>query len=707
MARRVRPAPTPTSLTGRSSSGSTAARPALAGSASLLGVPALPRAATGATAVRSLLDVQATAGNRAATSLLEVQRDPCGGAGCGCTGCADDEPAVVQRTADPPALQRQGAPNVLRHHGRWTDIDSPAVLRLWAKEAAVTKLWTSPTLLTLQEAPESTPQVVEAALQKLRKSLYSAEDFTGSPEARRDAEVALQEEWPTRIRPDVQAEVVRRYTGQLTQALAHTPKGTELVTRPEEVARIRRKPYGQLAYTGYGKHMLHKGDMAGHREVVDIQGCGSLENCGKGDTEHIWFILKRDWRWIYDSHPRLDLFNWHVESVAKEVAESTKLAGQLFPLMLKLAGFTLGLSSRLAIIVAAEVIDALGEQGLRQARGEEMQSAGEVLQSVGFGVFVGHVTNRMFGEKPGGPLAGDLEHAAEEAGNRARREVATTDASVVERELRAGKARPVKDSELAGDGYRSEVDVVSEGQAHTWRQKVDGGWCRFSRKPVCVGKINDSVDEAARQNPVNFERNLAEAGVSKPARKALGRDTLSVDDLLARQSKGRTAVTAWTPVRSAVERGGDELRVTLGSEYGLVNYIRYHILAPGLGREGSPILLAPQWMNHGANRIEGFMRAQRKAGFTVRYRVTRNSFDGSELRPFYENLLRTGDPKVLGRLALDRGRIEPMLKNLVYEIEVYRRVGGRTQLTRLMAGMEAGVPPVGGQIRWELPTPVR
>jgi hypothetical protein len=41
----------------------------------------------------------------------------------------------------------------------------------------------------------------------------------------------------------------------------------------------------------------------------------------------------------------------------------------------------------------------------------------------------------------------------------------------------------VTDTQLASDGYRLEVDVVSEGQVHTWRRTTNGEWCRFT--PLC------------------------------------------------------------------------------------------------------------------------------------------------------------------------------------------------------------------------------
>jgi hypothetical protein len=67
--------------------------------------------------------------------------------------------------------------------------------------------------------------------------------------------------------------------------------------------------------------------------------------------------------------------------------------------------------------------------------------------------------------------------------------VARTDAALIERELRAGKARAVTAPQLVSEGYRLEVKIISEGQVHTWRRRIDGGWCRFTN-PLCVGSLN-------------------------------------------------------------------------------------------------------------------------------------------------------------------------------------------------------------------------
>src|SRR6516162_5482325 len=128
-----------------------------------------------------------------------------------------------------------------------------------------------------------------------------------------------------------------------------------------------------------------------------------------------------------------------------------------------------------------------------------MQSALEVVKGIGFGVVTAHLLGRLFHKSPGRALEQNLEEATERAAARARVEVARTDASLVERELRAGRARAVEHPDLIADGYRIEVDVISEGQKHTWRLNTNGSWCRFT-DALCVRQLSDAVEDAARQH---------------------------------------------------------------------------------------------------------------------------------------------------------------------------------------------------------------
>jgi hypothetical protein len=485
-----------------------------------------------------ILELHRSAGNRAVAELLQSTRLAPGvqracGPGCDCAGCRtseDIEPvqrATVQRDPEP------GQGNVLRHNGRWGTIDSPALLRLWAREAAMEMLWFGSTVRAIQEDPTRAQGLVEEVRPKLHRALQDPNRFTGSPEARRDAEEALDMQWqtPGQVREPILEQLTERYGRQMMQAFSHTPDGSDLVTRPEDFVRIRNTPYEERFWNG--ADVMTKGYTSGNREVVDIKGWGEWGNPSADPTADIWYILRRDWSWIYHTTGAVRPFDWHIGKVAGEVADNTKFAAELFPLLLKLGGFSLGLSSRLALIVASEIVTALGEQGLRSARGEQMQSAFEVATGIGLGIFVGAVTNRMFGHTES-KLAGDLDNVAEQAAAKGRAEVAKTDAALVEKQLKAGEARTVTDPDLVSQGYRLEVEVASEGQMHTWRQQQNGWWCRFSEDPVCVTQINDAVDHVAAEERWrrSIER-MADRRRSDPV--WLAKDPASVQNVTSRE----------------------------------------------------------------------------------------------------------------------------------------------------------------------------
>jgi hypothetical protein len=267
------------------------------------------------------------------------------------------------------------------------------------------------------------------------------------------------------------------------------------VTAPEDYVRIRCSPY--LGKFFNGADTMEKRYTRGNREVVDIKGDWGLATRRSPDpTADIWYILKRDPNWIYLTGGGYLPFDWYVGRFASETADNTRFAAELFPLVLKIGGFALGFSSRLSMIIASEIVTALGEQGTRSARGQKMESAFEVATGVGLGIFVGAVTNRMFGDS-GRTLRGQLDDAAEHAAAKGRTELARGEAPLIERGFAAGGSRAVTDPDLISKGYRLQVEVVSEGQTHIWRQHRNGWWCRFSNGPVCVAKVSDAVTAAA------------------------------------------------------------------------------------------------------------------------------------------------------------------------------------------------------------------
>jgi hypothetical protein len=190
----------------------------------------------------------------------------------------------------------------------------------------------------------------------------------------------------------------------------------------------------------------------------------------------------------------------------------------------------------------------------------------------------------------------------------------------------------------------------------------------------------------------DFVLDLNTVGVSAQARNRAG-GALSLNYMVGR-IKGIDRRTGWRPVYEGIEREDDEGLINLGSEYGLQEYVRYHMHGPGLGQEHYPIPLAPTAANEFANHhVEGFMRTRRNAGATVAFKMTYGTYSGAELRAFVESMLRSGNTDIISRLALDQGRIETFLKSVTYEIRVSEN--------RMISFYQATIamnPPVMGQI---------
>jgi len=136
----------------------------------------------------------------------------------------------------------------------------------------------------------------------------------------------------------------------------------------------------------------------------------------------------------------------------------------------------------------------------------------------------------------------------------------------------------------------------------------------------------------------------------------------------------------FVPVTAALERAGAESLWRRGSEYGLIDYIRYHLFGPGTGLERTRIFLAPEAANQFANNnIEGFMRRIRDSGKgAVSFRVNYQTFSGTELRSFIDAMLTKGDQKLIRLLARSEGKFERLLKSANYDIRVVDRNGVET-----------------------------
>ncbi len=119
----------------------------------------------------------------------------------------------------------------------------------------------------------------------------------------------------------------------------------------------------------------------------------------------------------------------------------------------------------------------------------------------------------------------------------------------------------------------------------------------------------------------DFVLDLDTTGLSGQAKNAAG-GALSLNYIAGRIQAVERA-TGWRPVSAGILRGGDESLINLGSKYGLMQYVRYHIHGPGLGQEHYPIPLAPTRANQFANSaVEGFMRERRDASAAVEFKVS-------------------------------------------------------------------------------------
>lgn len=443
-----------------------------------------------------VIALQRSAGNAAVARA--IQR--CG-AGCGCGPCKDgrEEDKADSATA---VVQREARGNFLFHKGHFGVMSKPGYILLWAKEAGLKTAESGPGLRSLQEEPGSEKQVAEAAFDKLPKAIHDPDEFEGSRAARDDAVLTLKP-WRGEVVQYVAGELAPWYERQLAQALGRAPANARLETRPAEVKRIRNNPHLGSAYTGRHNFMIERGRIFGDRTIVDVKGCPGgtpAGKCPKDPTSEIWFYRGAHVSWYYLVSGSEDDYDWVVEKTAHEVARSTQFAAAMLPLLIQIGGFSLGLSSRISMMIAGELVSALGEEGLADARGGKRRGALEILRDATLGVFIGVVTDRIFGGPPRLKVGVELEEAVEKSALKGRKAIAATDEAEVERALLGGNAKNVDDPGLRAEGFRVEVDIVSEGQPHTWRKQAGGPWCRWSKKRACPD-LGDGVNRAAARNP--------------------------------------------------------------------------------------------------------------------------------------------------------------------------------------------------------------
>ncbi|MBG0738445.1 DUF4157 domain-containing protein [Paeniglutamicibacter antarcticus] len=164
--------------------------------------------------------------------------------------------------------------------------------------------------------------------------------------------------------------------------------------------------------------------------------------------------------------------------------------------------------------------------------------------------------------------------------------------------------------------------------------------------------------------------------------------------------------TEWVRATPAIARGGYETQLHRASQYGVDDYVRYHILGPGTGLERFRIFLAPEVANQFANhQIEGFIRSfvkGAKPGQKIFFNVKYATFSGSELRPFIDGMLTSGNQQILRLLARSGGRFERFLKSAQYEIKIVDAAGKETFYT---ASITVNLPSSGG-FKGQAPVPI-
>ena len=148
--------------------------------------------------------------------------------------------------------------------------------------------------------------------------------------------------------------------------------------------------------------------------------------------------------------------------VFSQVAESTKFAGELWPLLVEAGGFGVGLAGGWAGIVGGIALSELGEEGVRSARGEPSRSALEMVESVGTAVFVQAVLHLAFDVGPnlvskayrrGATVT--IEDLEAQSASVLRSELVRAESPLVERELYAGRSRPVTERGYARQRVRT------------------------------------------------------------------------------------------------------------------------------------------------------------------------------------------------------------------------------------------------------------
>ncbi len=373
----------------------------------------------------------------------------------------------------------------------------------WALEVGTTDLLTDASLVILQTKPGTNDELVRHIHDALIKSVLASHDFEGSDEARQDFATALALRWGE-VGPTLRTRLSEWFQEMFVAAFNRAPTNSVLETHSVDIIRILTHPYGHKTPLGRWGQWAQIKERYGNILIADIEQSGPWEGT-------VWFNLPAQPQWFYRmstvSFRQTDPF---VSEVARQVDSNTAFAKDLFPLLLKVGAFSLGLSGRLAFVVGSIVVDEFAEEFRRDVHGEQHRSLSEIFTSAAKSLLIDRVMNRLFG---GAEKAFAAEAALDEkifiglveepSAKAIRQELANAEATEVADALRAGGGRPVEDAALKGDGYVVEVEIAKDGERHFYRQFENGVWCRFT-KPIC--NIDLHLPESALSPTARFRQ---------------------------------------------------------------------------------------------------------------------------------------------------------------------------------------------------------
>jgi hypothetical protein len=362
----------------------------------------------------------------------------------------------------------------------------------WAVESGTEDLLIHANLVELQLKPGTESSLVADAGSILARKIRGSREFEGSEEAREEGVATLLDHWDAEVRPTLEARLAKWFAAEYIAAVRRTPSDASLVSKPDEYWRIRNAPFFHWFGVGRWRETAKVGSRWGPWVIADVFNFGPWATVWISLADHPdWYYVMSDTAFI-----RADPL---VSEVARQVADKTKYAGEIMPGILTIAGFTLGLSARVAFIIASIALEELAEEMRRETRGERQRSASEIATTAVQSYLLSRIFGKLFGAEGGtvAKAAPEAELIVERAVPAVQREVAESEGPAVAAALRSGEGRAVTDPAMRAEGYVIEVEVVTEGRRHVYRKGPGGTWCRYSKR-VCGLDLGAEVAEAAK-----------------------------------------------------------------------------------------------------------------------------------------------------------------------------------------------------------------